>query len=197
MQVMTGLDVAPKRQGEQAGHFAVADEVVLWFKSSKADQKGAGQARNHYRSNDPDGICPVWAAECYNKWFPERLSGKEAHLPLARWADGSPIKRERIQELLQRAAVLEGYPADRFKSHSLRIGGATALYHCFQDTELVKRWGRWNSGAFHQYLWEANEDAQGVSEAMAKSVATLHVGYKATGVEGRQADAAAHGGPRS
>ena len=179
-KVLTGLDIAPKKDGAEAPHFEVADELVLWFKASKADQKGAGQARNHFRSNDPDGICPVWAAACYQRWFPERISGKEAGLPLARWADGSPITRAKIQEVLQRAAVLEGYPPDRFKSHSLRIGGATALYHCFQDTELVKRWGRWNSGAFHIYLWEANEDAAGVSEAMAKSVATLHVGYKAT-----------------
>ena len=180
-KVLTGLDIAPKAGGRAVPHFAAADEIVLWFKASKADQKGAGQARNHYRSQDPEGICPVWAAECYQRWFPARISGREASRPLARWEDGSPITRERIQELLQRAAVLEGYPPDRFKSHSLRIGGATALYHCFQDTELVKRWGRWQSGAFHAYLWEANEDAAGVSQAMAQSVATLHVGYKATG----------------
>ena len=147
-------------------------------------------------ANDPDGICPVWAAECYNRWFPGRLTGKQTHLPVARWADGTPITRERIQSLLQQAAALEGYPPDKFKSHSLRIGGATALYHCFQDTELVKRWGRWNSGAFHQYLWEANEDAAGVSEAMAKSVATLHVGYKASAPGGDPAapEAGSEGG---
>eukprot|EP00959_Pyramimonas_sp_CCMP1952_P385149 8071980-Pyramimonas_sp.AAC.1 len=68
-------------------------------------------------------------------------SRARTHLPLARWGDGSPITRERIQGLLQKAAALEGYPPDRFKSRSLRIGGATALCHCFQDTELVKRWG--------------------------------------------------------
>ena len=115
------------------------------------------------------------------------MTGKQTHLPVARWADGTLITRERIQSLLQQAAALEGYPPDKFKSHSLRIGGATALYHCFQDTELVKRWGRWQSGAFHAYLWEANEDAAGVSQAMAQSVATLHVGYKATGSPGPRA----------
>ena len=62
---------------------------------------------------------------------------------------------------------------------------------------MVKRWGRWNSGAFHQYLWEANEDAAGVSEAMARSVATLHVGYKVPASGGAPAAEEAGAGGRT
>ena len=51
-------------------------------------------------------------------------------------------------------------------SHSLRIGGATALYNYFKDIELVKRFGRWRSGAFHVYLWEGNDLTRGVAKAM-------------------------------
>ena len=57
-------------------------------------------------------------------------------------------------------------------------GGATALYHKFQDIEMVKRYGRWASSAFHVYLWEANEQAKGVAKAMAEDTTTLHVGYR-------------------
>ena len=34
------------------------------------------------------------------------------------------VSRQRIQEELQRAAVLKGYPPAQFGSHSLRVGGA-------------------------------------------------------------------------
>ena len=178
-KVLTGLDVAAKKDGVAAQHFGAADEIILWFKRSKTDQQGAGAARNHYRAGGE--ICPVWAAECYNVHFPARMgSGAEASAPLARWQDGSPVTRQRIQEELQRAAVLEGYPPATFGSHSLRIGSAAALYHHYGDTEVVKRWGRWSSSAFHRYLWEGNETARGVSQAMADSVATLQVGYDAS-----------------
>ena len=51
---------------------------------------------------------------------------------------------------LQKAAALVGHLPDKFKGHSLRTGGATAQYHGFQDMELAKREGRWNSGASHR-----------------------------------------------
>ena len=54
-------------------------------------------------------------------------------------------------------------------THSLRIGGASALYAKFGDTALVQRWGRWKSDAFHSYLWEASSMAKGVAESMGKA----------------------------
>ena len=38
-------------------------------------------------------------------------------------------------------------------THSLRIGGASALWNTFRDTALVQRWGRWTSSAFQSYFW--------------------------------------------
>ena len=67
-------------------------------------------------------------------------------------------------------------PPDRFRSHSLRIGGATALYHLYHDVEIIKRYGRWSSSAFQGYLWEGREIAQGVAARMAADTTTLHVG---------------------
>ena len=59
------------------------------------------------------------------------------------------LKRLEVQEILQRAARAEGLPADRFLPHSLRIGGASALFQVSADVELVKRMGRWSSAAGH------------------------------------------------
>ncbi len=70
--------------------------------------------------------------------------------------------------ILERSAEALGVDPDKIGSHSLRFGGATALYAAYQDTGLVQRWGRWSSGAFQGYLWESKESMKGVSKAMAK-----------------------------
>ena len=57
-----------------------------------------------------------------------------------------------------------GLQGDRYMAHSLRIGGATALYQATGDIELVKRIGRWTSSAVHRYL----EDGGTISNASRK-----------------------------
>ena len=48
----------------------------------------------------------------------------------------------------------EGFPSERYGSHSLRVGGATALYHAGVPVEVIKRYGRWVSDCFQGYLWD-------------------------------------------
>ena len=88
--------------------------------ASKADQLRAGEARNHYRTGT--SLCPVAAAADLQRHFPERFTGKR-HLPLCRWANGNPIKREQLQEVLEQAAREQGLPPERMRTRSLRIGG--------------------------------------------------------------------------
>ena len=115
------------------------------------------------------------ALELLRLHAPERFQeGYEGRRPLFRWASGRMVKREQLQAALQRAAAAEGLPPKRFKSHSLRIGGASALWHALGDAEAVKRWGRWSSNAFHGYLYDSEEQSRGVAAAMARDVATLH-----------------------
>ena len=107
---------------------------------------------------------------------PERFgNGAEAHKPLFRRGDGGPILASQIRTLLEVAGEWEGMPADRFGTHSLRIGGATALYHTVQDLERVKRFGRWKSDAFHGYLWESHEPQRGLSKGMVLDESSLTV----------------------
>ena len=178
-RVLTPADLRAQREGQQVELFSEADEVMLRFKKSKADQEGAGATRNHYRSGEE--LCPAEALAFLQRHFGHRMRS-EPHLPLFRWRDGSPLTREQIQAPLERAAVAEGLPAERFRSHSLRIGGATTLYHIYHDVEIIKRYGRWASSAFQGYLWEANETAKGVSTKMATDVSTLHVNDGPAGV---------------
>ncbi|CAK0889362.1 unnamed protein product [Prorocentrum cordatum] len=58
-------------------------------------------------------------------------------------------------------------------SHSLRIGGATAMYHVTEDLSRVRRFGRWQSDAFHGYLWDSHEPMKGISGKMARGNSSL------------------------
>ena len=93
-----------------------------------------------------------------------------------RKGDGSPITRQEIKGLLERAAVAVGIHPSHLGSHSLRIGGATAMYHAVPDLERLKRFGRWKTGAFHVYLWEAHEPQKGLAEAMSSQEYQLTIG---------------------
>ena len=172
-KVMTPVDIRLRCEGRTVDLFRDADEVEYHFKRSKADQQGAGETRNHFRASPP--LCPLYAGEQMQRHFGHRLR-LEPHQPVCRRLNGAPLTRTQIQEALERAAVAEGLPPDRFRSHSLRIGGATALYHIYKDVEIIKRWGRWASTAFHAYLWEGRDDARDVAARMAADRTTLHAG---------------------
>ena len=75
--------------------------------------------------------------------------------------------------MLRRAALACGDDPGRMAAHSLRFGGATALWAAFQDSALVQRWGRWKSDAFHGYLWEGRDNARGVAEKMLTTVVSV------------------------
>ena len=100
--------------------------------------------------------------------FPHRFdAGTDANKPLCRWANSDPIYRTEMSGWLERGAAASGVPPARMGSHSLRIGGATALFNAVGSIDIVKRFGRWKSSAFQGYLWEGDEHARSVSKSMA------------------------------
>ena len=153
------------------------NRATLYLKGSKTDQYNLGCIRSHSRSEDPD-LCPVAGVEDIFRQFPERRAGKsESYLPLFRFEEGSPILRSLVQALLELAAIALGLPPGRFGSHSLRIGGATAMYHLCREVETVKRFGRWASGSFSLYLWEADDAADGLARGMVASEGRLEASH--------------------
>eukprot|EP00971_Amphidinium_carterae_P224827 4460208-Amphidinium_carterae.1 len=119
-------------------------------------------------------LCVVQAIQRVWKRFPFRApNGSEHHLPLLRWSNGCVVSRSALQNTLKRAASAVGVPPERTVVHSLRVGGASALYQATGSIEIVQRWGRWASGAFHRYLWEAAEQSKGLAAAMTSVEATV------------------------
>jgi len=85
------------------------------------------------------------------------------------------VTRPALQEVLEHAAISQGLPPERFRLHSQRLGGATALWHITGDLAIVKRLGRWASDAVHGYLWDGAEQNRGLSDRMALDTTRIHV----------------------
>ena len=171
-KVIRGQDVCGRLENADVEKFWSADEVVVQIKSSKTDQYNEGCTRNHYRTRAE--LCPVEALAELQRQFPQRFGkGSESVLPLFRWADGRTITREEVQSYLQLAALADGWLPSDVGSHSLRIGGATAMAHVVNDWQQVKRFGRWKSDVFQKYIWDSHEQMARVSQGMATDDSAL------------------------
>lgn len=153
-KVLRGKDLII-RPGVKMPDGKCVDQVWWYWRSSKADQEGEGAVGVQCRVPG-HSLCPYEAASEIFTAFPERQKGgEEDGLPLFRLSDGSPVKRSLIRDLLGRGATRAGYPRSRVGVHSLRVGGATALWLASEgNAPLVRRLGRWASDAYHRYLWD-------------------------------------------
>ena len=164
---LRGSDVTLKANGKALGldRIGEADEVMLTVRGSKTDIYNRGQVRNHFKTSEP--VCVVKAMINLFHHFPQRYQGgSDAEEFLFRTPDEKPIPRTAIQALIERAAKGLNLPSGDLGTHSLRFGGASALWAQYQDTAMVKRWGRWASDSFQTYVWEARETARGVAQKM-------------------------------
>eukprot|EP00913_Durusdinium_trenchii_P011460 g10760.t2 len=180
-RTLKGSDVEARKDNQQVTNFHVAEEVVIYLKGSKTDQYNQGTVRNQFKSGSE--LCVVSALADYQSMKPERFAGAEENQPLFRLEDGNPLQRGDIQNLIQLAAVADGQSTTRYGSHSLRIGGATAMYQTTKDLDVVKRYGRWNSDAFHGYLWESHERQKDLAKGMACADGQLLAPRKNKGYE--------------
>ncbi len=78
-----------------------------------------------------------------------------------------------MQKLLELATRATGGDPGRIGSHSLRIGGATALYHTVKDLAYAQRFGRWAGDSYHVYLWDSHDLTKGLAAKMASAKGTL------------------------
>eukprot|EP00435_Cladocopium_sp_Y103_P033871 s4663_g8.t1 len=171
--VLWGHDVQLSAQGEPVKPGQKAEEVTLQFRKTKADQEAFGTCKTMMRT-EVKNVCVVEALERLREVAPRRLGGPESLQPLFRWSSGSVLKRLEVQNVLQKAARAVGLPAERFQSHSLRIGGASALFQAMGEVEVVKRTGRWTSGSVHRYLHDSGDVLKKLSQKMASVDQFIH-----------------------
>ena len=153
-------------------NFRNADEVRITIQGSKTDIYNRGEHRNHFANlGTPFGerLCVVEACIFLCAHDPAKFFGSTVHEPLLTDRHGEHLGRETMQSMLKLAALNTGLNPDDFGTHSLRFGGASALWAAFHDTGLIKRWGRWATDSFQTYLWEDRKGASGIAEAMAQA----------------------------
>ena len=171
--IVRGCDLKLTYDGDKVGVWEKANELSLQFRKTKADQQSFGESKTVASTGVP-GLCPVVAVQDLRQVAPQRFDdGQDAWKPVFRWCKGTTLKRLEVQALLQKAAVAQGLPPARFMSHSLRIGGASALFQATGEIEAVKRAGRWTSSAVQRYLWDGGK-TKDYSRRMAEASGLLH-----------------------
>ena len=111
------------------------------------------------------------------KWGDELcpISAMAQFLPAIDWDpnSSSPLFnaniRERLTSMTKQTASENNVNGKRIGTHSLRSGGANAMFVAGYDAEVIKRWGRWRSDTFAFYMWNDERVLSTVGKGMMKS----------------------------
>ena len=71
-----------------------------------------------------------------------------------------------MADLLKAVAKMLGKNPKDYGSHSLRSGGATAMFRGNISKTAIKLFGRWSSDAFERYIQIADCDVEDMSNRM-------------------------------
>ena len=152
--------------GFTATSLARANSVTVFFRSSKKDQAATGQARTLCRSGAA-WCCPVITA--WRMVANVRAEKFDSNSPLCVYRDKTGLKRvmgHDITKAIKRAAAVIGVNPRSYSSHSLRSGGATAMFLGGATDATVRLFGRWNSDAYLRYLHISTATTNNLSSSM-------------------------------
>ena len=91
-------------------------------------------------------------AEMINLFKVDPVRGDPATTPLFRDVDGNPLTYEGVLAWVKRLMAAVGENPCEFGTHSLRIGGATALFAMGADPTVIRTMGRWSSDCYRLYV---------------------------------------------
>jgi hypothetical protein len=168
--------------GNEAKKLELVLAVIVRFRGSKTDQFGEGASRRLERSGFR-WCCPVRAA-WYLVEHHKSLGVAESTL-LCRIDATRNLQVRQVVDVIKGAAKQAGQEPERFGSHSLRSGGASALFNAGFDSLAVKLFGRWKSDAVERYTRIGGRlTAKMAHEMMAKPAILQNGGVSATPLPG-------------
>lgn len=135
--------------------FKEATSVSIFLSGAKNDQYGRGATRTMHKSGD-DQICPVQALRHIRKASRGRKYA---------YATGE-IKSAAVAGIIKLAAKKLGFETKNYSTHSVRIGGATALLNAGVDRLAIKLLGRWLSSCFEDYPVQEARGTKKLATAM-------------------------------
>lgn len=118
--------------------------LLLHLRYSKTDQNGKGV---HLRiQKTGSNVCPV------NNMFNYLAIRPKIQGPLFCHFSGKPLTRYQFSAILNKVLVLCNVNYKQYKSHSFRIGAATAAAKMGHSVDKIKAAGRWSSEAYRTYV---------------------------------------------
>ena len=94
-------------------------------------------------------------------------------IPLHTSGSCRPIKRSEVDQMLKHVARTTGLASDKVSPHSLRAGGATAMYINGLSRETIMKLGRWKSDAVLRYIDRVLGAEEKMTEKMVEKNAKL------------------------
>lgn len=147
--IIRGEDIRfENRFGHQVYNLADIEAVMVTFTGSKTDQFGNRTSRTLFRSGS-SCACPVLAARS----LMENCSRLNIPLsdPLCSVKPGAILSAKDMAVAIKQSATQLGYNPDQYGTHSMRSGGATALFSSGVDRLVIKLFGRWSSDTYEIY----------------------------------------------
>lgn len=171
VRLSSGLDVL------RPDLLAAVDRVKVHVRKSKADQRARGFTRELHRSGHAF-LCPVralldhcmatvdlpadWPVVAFD---PPRAQRQAEEADMA----GRVVTREQLSNVLKAVGQQLGEDPRDFASHSLRIGGATAMHGAGFSDAWIMFMGNWASAAYLIYCRASSELPKLFAQAMAHS----------------------------
>ena len=121
---------------------------MIHISGSKTAWLNQGRARSHTRADSSSASAAIYVVRAHAGLFdiPPGEFAKNRESAFTTWRnrerESPPTK---AAALLRSAAIKNGRNPASFSLHSLRAGGATALYCATMDIDLPARFGRWKT----------------------------------------------------
>ena len=106
-------------------------------------------------------LCPVTA---FSRWSAIRSPDSQEDDPVS----NRPI-RAKLDRALRCDAVFRNSERAKVGTHSLRACGASLMVAVGFELEVIKRWGRWISTTFRNYLWRDEHVLSHIGRRMVES----------------------------
>ena len=139
-------------------------EFAVFHRTSKSDFLHQGASNNIYACGDDTPYCPIRLLNRARAMRPEHFGSPDNFLLAC--LDGRPVRKGRVEGLLKAGSIRLGLPQEHVTSHSLRAGGASAMWAMGRSEAEIQFRGRWKSLCYKLYIWGSREKAKGFASTL-------------------------------
>ncbi len=163
--------VTPSSSAHRIDFQKVAGCIVN-IRSAKNDATGRGHRYYFAKSNlltDNSTYCITWILWRYVQHARPGARRAFFYVPHIHWALRPPYLNKRLKAM----AIMYGLDPKRVSSHSLRIGGATAMAAAGMSEYEIKQMGGWKSDVFLDYARHTTQMYERARKALAQRTFTI------------------------